>query len=307
MLKNNKTVGQEVTNILKLARVKLDESALKECGMDWQAPLDQAQEDRYNLTITTKDKTVTVNTSNPEDIIHMMKLGGQEITGHTIEPANDIAYGSGALTGLGLSNVPALGTAGMEGEPAAVEIGFAMDDDEMEPVAGDNDGDGDHDMHDHEIEDSDEEESEEDEDEEDDKVKEEAWGNSPAGTSGAPQALGDITDHSAAGTGEGDDNYGKRKAAGQGDNPMAFEAMKDSYSQFKAQKIAEAKKKKPDDDNDGVPNWADEKPGEDDNADKKSGKKGMSAKQEKFFGKKKAKKETTNEDLAYMRKLAGLK
>jgi hypothetical protein len=45
--------------------------------------------------------------------------------------------------------------------------------------------------------------------------------------------------------------------------------------------------KKPDDDNDGVPNWADKKPGEDDNADKKkSTKKGMSDKQAKYFGKK---------------------
>lgn len=51
------------------------------------------------------------------------------------------------------------------------------------------------------------------------------------------------------------------------------------------EKMDEAKK--PDDDNDGVPNWADKKPGEDDNADKKkSGKKGMSAKQAKYFGKK---------------------
>ena len=51
--------------------------------------------------------------------------------------------------------------------------------------------------------------------------------------------------------------------------------------------VAEAKKKKPDSDGDGVPDWADEKPGEDDNADKKkTGKKGMSAKQAKYFGKK---------------------
>jgi hypothetical protein len=57
--------------------------------------------------------------------------------------------------------------------------------------------------------------------------------------------------------------------------------------------VAEAKKKKPDDDGDGVPNWADKKPGEDDNADKKKSgdKKGMSAKQAKYFGKKKAVKE----------------
>jgi hypothetical protein len=52
--------------------------------------------------------------------------------------------------------------------------------------------------------------------------------------------------------------------------------------------VAEAKKKKPDDDGDGVPNWADKKPGEDDNEDKKKSgaKKGMSAKQAKYFGKK---------------------
>jgi hypothetical protein len=45
--------------------------------------------------------------------------------------------------------------------------------------------------------------------------------------------------------------------------------------------------KKPDEDGDGVPDWADEKPGEDDNAGKKKdGKKGMSDKQAKYFGKK---------------------
>jgi hypothetical protein len=50
--------------------------------------------------------------------------------------------------------------------------------------------------------------------------------------------------------------------------------------------VAEAKK--PDDDGDGVPDWADKKPGKDDNEDKDDdGKKeGMSAKQEKYFGKK---------------------
>lgn len=51
------------------------------------------------------------------------------------------------------------------------------------------------------------------------------------------------------------------------------------------EKMDEAKKsgkKKPDADGDGVPDWADEKPGQDDNAGKKSsGKKGMAAKQAK--------------------------
>lgn len=64
------------------------------------------------------------------------------------------------------------------------------------------------------------------------------------------------------------------------------------------QVIEEAKKHKPDADNDGVPDWADKHPGKDDHAgkSKKGGKKGMSAKQAKFFGKKKKKavKENVN-------------
>jgi hypothetical protein len=58
--------------------------------------------------------------------------------------------------------------------------------------------------------------------------------------------------------------------------------------------------KKPDDDNDGVPDWADEKKGEDDNAGKKtSGKKGMSAAQAKYFGKKKTVKESVENILSF--------
>ena len=63
------------------------------------------------------------------------------------------------------------------------------------------------------------------------------------------------------------------------------------------QVIEEAKSKKPDADKDGVPDWADKHPGKDDHAGKKKGgKKGMSAKQAKFFGKKKKKavKENVN-------------
>ena len=47
--------------------------------------------------------------------------------------------------------------------------------------------------------------------------------------------------------------------------------------------------KKPDEDGDGVPDWADKKPGKDDNEDKEDDdgeKKGMSDKQAKYFGKK---------------------
>ena len=76
------------------------------------------------------------------------------------------------------------------------------------------------------------------------------------------------------------------------------EAKKEEADKKKAnakkKKMDEAKK--PDDDNDGVPDWADKKPGEDDNADKKKdGKKGMSDKQAKYFGKKTV-KEASDDD-----------
>ncbi len=221
--KDNKTVGEEVTSILRLAKVKLDESALKECGMDWQAPLEQQQEDRYNLTITTNDKTVTVSTTNPEDIIHMMKLGGVEVGAHSVEPATDIGYGSGQLTGLGLSAVPALGTAGMDGEPAHDEpVGIE--------VLGTIEGGDDHE----EGESDDEESAEHDEEDEDDEVEESGdWANTPDGSDGQQRSHGDIADQSAAGTGSGNKNYGQNKAPGQGDNPLAFESMMESYKKFK--------------------------------------------------------------------------
>jgi hypothetical protein len=220
--KDNKTVGEEVTSILRNAKVKINESALKECGMDWQAPLQQQQEDRYNLTITTNDKTVTVSTTNPEDIIHMMKLGGVEVGSHSVEPATDIGYGSGELTGLGL---PGMGGEPAHDEPVGVEVLGTID-------AGDVEMGDDHEEH----ETDDEEAAEhDDQDEEDDEVEESGdWGNTPAGSDGQARSHGDIADQSAAGTGEGNKNYGQNKAPGQGDNPLAFESMMESYKKFKA-------------------------------------------------------------------------
>jgi len=87
-------------------------------------------------------------------------------------------------------------------------------------------------------------------------------------------------------------------------NNSIFEAYVNSKTpivenkQVGQQVIEEAKGKKPDDDGDGVPNWADKHHGKDDHAGKKKkgGKKGMSAKQAKFFGKMKKKvvKENVN-------------
>ena len=78
---------------------------------------------------------------------------------------------------------------------------------------------------------------------------------------------------------------------------MKMVEAKKEESEAEAKKKKEDKKKKmakimdegkkPDADGDGVPDWADKKKGEDDNAGKKtSGKKGMSDKQAKYFGKK---------------------
>jgi len=76
---------------------------------------------------------------------------------------------------------------------------------------------------------------------------------------------------------------------------MVEAAKEESEAEAKKKKEDKKKKmakimdegKKPDDDGDGVPDWADEKKGEDDNAGKKpAGKKGMSAAQAKYFGKK---------------------
>jgi hypothetical protein len=108
---------------------------------------------------------------------------------------------------------------------------------------------------------------------------------------------------------DADTKKAKKKAKSESIDPAAFrskfeqmvEAKKEDAKKKKEKKVDEAKK--PDDDGDGVPNWADKKPGKDDNADKKkgapAGKKGMSAKQEKFFGKKKTVKESVEPKLSF--------
>jgi len=66
---------------------------------------------------------------------------------------------------------------------------------------------------------------------------------------------------------DGNDLNRKKKAypaTQDGDNPMAVENIKATLM------AALAEKKKPDADGDGVPDWADKKPGKDDNADKKA-------------------------------------
>ena len=69
---------------------------------------------------------------------------------------------------------------------------------------------------------------------------------------------------------DGNDLNRKKKAYAatqDGDNPMAVEAIKATLM------AALSEKKKPDADGDGVPDWADKKPGKDDNAGKKKGSK----------------------------------
>ena len=88
----------------------------------------------------------------------------------------------------------------------------------------------------------------------------------------------------------------EEKEADDEDDKPKKKAKKESVEpEFKSKfmKMVEAKKKKPDDDNDGVPDWADKKPGEDDHAGKKKGaapKKGVNP-----FAKKKV-KEASDDD-----------
>lgn len=94
----------------------------------------------------------------------------------------------------------------------------------------------------------------------------------------------------------------------------ARDYMKDNDVEYKDESVTEAAKKKPDADGDGVPDWADKKPGKDDNADKdddedKSEKGGMSAKQAKYFGKKNesvAESRATDADLTWLQAVAGI-
>ena len=95
----------------------------------------------------------------------------------------------------------------------------------------------------------------------------------------------------------------------------ARDYMKDNDVEYTDESVTEAAKKKPDADGDGVPDWADKKPGKDDNADEddddddKSEKKGISDKQAKYFGKK---NESVSEsraaaDLVWLQAIAGIK
>jgi len=92
------------------------------------------------------------------------------------------------------------------------------------------------------------------------------WANSPEGSEDDV----DYRDQDYMTNMMGDDLHKKKKAfakAQDGDNAMAVESIKAQLMK------ALAEKKKPDADGDGVPDWADKKPGKDDNAGKKKGSK----------------------------------
>ena len=94
----------------------------------------------------------------------------------------------------------------------------------------------------------------------------EEFANSPEGSEGDP----DYKDHHymtkdlSGGINRKKKQY---KAAQPGDNAMAMEDIKEHLYNLLAEK------KKPDADGDGVPDWADKKPGKDDNEGKKKGSK----------------------------------
>ena len=92
------------------------------------------------------------------------------------------------------------------------------------------------------------------------------WANSPEGVEGEPEHK---DHHYMTKDLSGGINRSKKqfKAAQPGDNAMAMEGIKEHLYNLLAEK------KKPDADGDGVPDWADKKPGKDDNASKEKGSK----------------------------------
>ena len=92
------------------------------------------------------------------------------------------------------------------------------------------------------------------------------WANSPDGVEGEPEHK---DHHYMTKDLSGGINRSKKqfKAAQPGDNAMAMEGIKEHLYNLLAEK------KKPDADGDGVPDWADKKPGKDDNASKEKGSK----------------------------------
>jgi hypothetical protein len=107
---------------------------------------------------------------------------------------------------------------------------------------------------------------------------------------------------------DGGDDADTKKAKKKAKQDESVEA--DQFKSKFAKMVAEAKKKKPDDNDDGIPDYAQDgkgpkdlgkgkKPAAKDGNDKKSGKKGMSAKQEKFFGKKKTVKESVEPKMGF--------
>jgi len=311
------TVGAAVNKLLKHAGVKVNEQALKECGMDMGMPMQQEEKERFSLTITSKDRTITVSTTDPEDVLHMMKLGGMDIDSHEVTPMTVGGGGAGSLVPAGgieidvpvtdlssmlggsdheeheeheeeekevdesarILQLAGLSEAGatsgdyidyvnMKGEQPSEDLtglpGVEYDPDtgiisvrnatslanthraieaagwqkhalaarknpasnRQAGIAGDTA---------YQLESSDVEEAKE------------PFGNSPATTNNfRPRVVGNTEDFGMTGTGEGNDQYGKRRAPGQGDNPMGWEDMEESYKSFKAQKLDEAKKAKPD-------------------------------------------------------------
>jgi hypothetical protein len=107
---------------------------------------------------------------------------------------------------------------------------------------------------------------------------------------------------------DGGDDADTKKAKKKAKQDESIEA--DQFKSKFAKMVAEAKKKKPDENDDGIPDYAQDgkgakdlgkgkKPAAKDGDDKKSGKKGMSAKQEKFFGKKKTVKESVEPKMGF--------
>jgi len=257
--------------------IRIAKEGIGECWDDMAGVTGQTPEGEGPMTVTINmpGKNISVTTDSADEIANILKLAGIQV---------------GGVSADGAAEVPAEMPAE---EPAVMYVG-AEPTVPGDQVPGDNDGDGDHDMADHEIEheagESDEEESDEEE------TKEAVGDKSYTSKGGTVTQTATGLKHQAGsgvygGTETDDEEEARKKADDAAAKKEVGEAVEEldeetlrilslagvtNEAQSAAQKAAFAKmiakkngdksddrddskddNKKPDEDGDGVPDWAD--------------------------------------------------
>lgn len=269
----------KVNESIRIAKEGIGECWDDMADMTSQTPEGQGQ-GPMTVTINMPGKNISVTTDSADEIANILKLAGIQIGGMSAD-AEMPAEMPGELAGV---EEPAVMYVGAEPTVAA------------DQVPGDNDGDGDHDMTDHDIEQEDGESEEEESEEEEDDVEEAVGDKSYTSKGGTvTQTQTGLTHQAGSGTYGGTETDEEEKARKDAEQKLAKKELPEAVeeldeetarilalagitneAQSAAQKAAFAKmiakkngdksedkandkddNKKPDEDGDGVPDWAD--------------------------------------------------